>query len=435
MRNIAEAGVAQRRAPTQYVVRCCGCGSTFEDDGIRLECPADHPPALLRSIFNESLFMTGPERSVLRYGNWLPLRREVRTDLRTAVFHSEALGPAIGLNNLWIAFNGWWPERGSTLTTATFKELEAVSVLARMGHGQRRTLVVASAGNTAAAFAQACTDNDVPLVIVIPLWAWGDMASIADIGPSVKTIALADGSYDDAIAFARRISDHDDFAYEGGVRNIARRDGLGTVLLEALGAIGSIPQFYFQAVGSGAGALGIHEAARRLIADGRFGTRGPRLMLSQNAPFTPIHDAWSVRSTSLFEKSDADSRRELGEIGASVLSNLAPPYAQPGGVREALTESDGMTFAVTNAEMARASALFIGREGIDIDPAAGVATASLINAIAAGVVGPDDTVLLNVSGGGRKQRLREVAKTRPTMVIERARLDGDAERKVRALFA
>jgi cysteate synthase len=435
VRNIAEAEVAQRRTPTAYVLRCCGCGSTFEDDGVRLDCPADHPPALLRSVFSERRLTTGPERSVLRYGNWLPLRREVRTDLRTAVYHSEGLGPAIGLRNLWIAFNGWWPERGSTLTTATFKELEAVSVLARMGHGQHRTLVVASAGNTAAAFAQACTENDVPLVIVIPLWAWGDMASIADLGPSVKTIAIADGGYDDAIAFARRIADHADFVYEGGVRNIARRDGLGTVLLEALAAIGSIPQYYFQAVGSAAGALGIHEAGRRLIADGRFGSRGPRLMLSQNAPFTPIHDAWSARSTLLFEKSDDDARRQLEEIGASVLSNLAPPYAQPGGVREALTESNGMTFAVTNAEMARGSALFIRHEGIDIDPAAGVATASLIDAIAAGEVGPDDTVLLNVSGGGRKQRLREVAKTRPTWVIERARLDGEAERKVRSLFA
>ncbi len=129
-------------------------------------------------------------------------------------------------------------------------------------------------------------------------------------------------------------------------------------MLAAAEAIGSLPDAYVQAVGSAAGALAAHEAALRLIGDGRFGTTPPRLMLGQNAPFTPIHDAWSARSRTLDERAPHLAREQIARIGASVLSNVAPPYAATGGVREALARTDGRTYAVTNDELLDALAVF-----------------------------------------------------------------------------
>jgi len=54
----------------------------------------------------------------------------------------------------------------------------------------------------------------------------------------------------------------------GGARNIARRDGMGTTVLSAADCIGRIPDVYFQAVGSGTGAIAAHEANERLLEDG-----------------------------------------------------------------------------------------------------------------------------------------------------------------------
>ena len=48
----------------------------------------------------------------------------------------------------------------------------------------------------------------------------------------------------------------------------------------------------------------------------------------------------------------------------------------------------------------KARKLFHELEGVDIYSAAGVALASLINAVAAGKVEKDATVMLNVTGGG-----------------------------------
>lgn len=418
----------------EYRLRCTGCGATFPDDGVRLDCPNDHPSALLRTEYTERSFLPTQQTSIQRYDAWLPRGRDIATAAQTAVYRSEALGERLGLDELWIAFNGWWPERGASLRTATFKELEAYAVLARIGPDESRTLVVASAGNTAAAFADACTVNDIPLVIIVPANAFERVASIARIGPTVKIVALEDAEYEDAIAFSRQLGAEDEFILEGGVRNVARRDGLGIVMLAAVDAIGAIPEYYFQAVGSAAGALGVREAAQRLVGDGRFGRHVPQLMLAQNAPFTPLFDAWSVGAPVLIERSVADAKRQIAQIGAQVLSNQTPPYAIAGGVREALGETSGMVFSIENNEMLDAMMLFAELEGIDIDPEAGIATAALIRSAADGTLKRDRRVLLNVTGGGRAGRVRELGAARPALTLDRAEAAATGNDAVRSVL-
>ena len=384
----------------KYRLRCTGCGATFPDDGVRLDCPNDHAAALLRTEYDERAFVVTNEASINRYGAWLPRGRDIATAAQTAVYRSEALGRRLGLDELWISFNGWWPERGAALRTATFKELEAFAVLARLAPDESRTLVVASAGNTAAAFADACTVNDVPLVVIVPANAFDRVAAIARIGPTVKIVAIEGAEYEDAIAFSRQLA---------------------------------IPDYYFQAVGSAAGALGVREAAHRLVGDGRFGRHVPQLMLAQNAPFTPLFDAWSVGAPVLIERSVADAKSQIAQIGAQVLSNQTPPYAIAGGVREALSESSGTMFAIENNEMLDAMMLFAELEGIDIDPEAGIATAALMRAVAEGSIERDRRVLLNVTGGGRAGRARETRDARPALVLDRAEaaaVGNDAVRSV-----
>ncbi len=75
------------------------------------------------------------------------------------------------------------------------------------------------------------------------------------------------------------------FFAEGGAKNVARRDGMATTMLSAATTIGEIPDYYFQAVGSGTGAIAAWEANMRLIGDGRFGETVMKLMVSQNHPF------------------------------------------------------------------------------------------------------------------------------------------------------
>jgi cysteate synthase len=407
-----------------------------DDDGLLMDCPQGHPPALLRSRYAKQRFTPGPAPSVLRYREWLPLRRPIATSARTGVFRSSALGRRLGLPNLWIAFNGWWPERGAALPTGTFKDLEAFAVLGRFPASEGRPLVVASAGNTAAAFAEACTANALPVLLVIPLDAWPSIAANGSVGRTVGTIALAGAQYDDAIAFARRLAASGEAVFEGGVRNVARRDGMGTTMLAAAEAIGALPDVYVQAVGSAAGALAVNEAAMRLIGDGRFGSVAPRLVLAQNAPFSPIHDAWHRGSDALAPLDDTLARRAIAAIGASVLSNRTPPYAVAGGVYDALAESGGATYGIPNDALAAGAQLFSETEGMDIDPAAAVAVAALERAVQDGTIAPDATILLHITGGGRSRLAAKNPPGKgPALIVERAQLDDLAFERARRLIA
>ncbi len=75
------------------------------------------------------------------------------------------------------------------------------------------------------------------------------------------TLIAVKGDYYDAIQIAEKVQSLPGFTPEGGARNIARRDGMGTVMLDAALTLGRMPDHYFQAVGSGTGGISAWEAA------------------------------------------------------------------------------------------------------------------------------------------------------------------------------
>jgi cysteate synthase len=266
-----------------------------------------------------------------------------------------------------------------------------------------KVLVVASAGNTARSFARVCSDNNIPLLLCIPEDNLDALWFDSELDDCVKVIASRKGSdYFDAIHLSNLACKLDRFLPEGGAKNIARRDGMATTVLSAVTTIGQIPDYYFQAVGSGTGAIAAWEANRRFISDGRFGSHKMRLMVSQNAPFLPMYDAWKAGSRDLLSLDDDLARRQVEEIDAKVLSNRKPPYSITGGLYDALMDSRGDILAVTNQEARAAGKLFMETEGIDIHPAAAVATASLINACSERTIKKDAVIMLNITGGGEE---------------------------------
>jgi cysteate synthase len=182
---------------------------------------------------------------------------------------------------------------------------------------------------------------------------------------------------------------------------------MGTVMLDAAVTIGKMPDHYFQAVGSGTGGISAWEASLRLRADGRFGQKIPKLQLAQNLPFVPMYNAWQDKRREIIPELDMkDAKKQVDETYATVLTNRTPPYGVTGGLYDALVDTDGIMYAITREEALEAKALFESLEGIDILPPSAVATASLLKAVEAGNIEKDETILLNLAGGGYK-RLKE----------------------------
>ena len=178
---------------------------------------------------------------------------------------------------------------------------------------------------------------------------------------------------------------------------------MATTVLSAVTHIGRIPDYYFQAVGSGTGAIAAWEANQRLIEDGRFGSHKMKLMVSQNVPFTPMYAAWKAGSRAMLAYDDDQARHDAEHIDAKVLSNRKPPYPIQGGLYDALIDTGGEVLTATNEEARAAKALFEQTEGVDIYSAPGVALATLIKCVEAGQIDPEKIIMLNVTGGGEKR--------------------------------
>ena len=100
---------------------------------------------------------------------------------------------------------------------------------------------------------------------------------------SVKVVVVKDGTYQDAKDVAKELSKSlEGWQLEGGAHNIARRDGIGSLILDSYEKIGRLPDHYFQAVGGGPGPIGVYEMMQRLIDSGHYEGEVARIHLSQN---------------------------------------------------------------------------------------------------------------------------------------------------------
>ena len=299
--------------PTAYTLECVATGREFEDDGWSLADPACETPSLVRARYAcRQIEVRSDEYGLYKFCDWMPVRRLLKGSAAPVTYRSKGLAGHLGLENLWITFNGYHPAIGARMTTCSFKETEAYSVCGRTRAEEKRVLVVASAGNTARAFAKVCSENGIRLLLAVPSDNLDAMWFAEPLADCVKLIACAPGGdYFDAIRLSdMALKDREHFYAEGGAKNIARRDGMATTVLSAATTIGRIPDYYFQAVGSGTGAIAAWEAAQRLQADGRFGTNGMKLMVAQNAPFVPMYDAWRAGSRKLLPYADDKARRD-----------------------------------------------------------------------------------------------------------------------------
>ena len=391
-----------RFEPTKYHLVNVGNGREFEDKGWTMGDPEGGAPSLVRAVYDNKRFTPRNDQDgIYRYADWMPIKRTLRKSCAPVTYKSKGLAQFLGLENLYITFSGWNPRIGAKMRTCSFKETEAYSVLARMDAREKRILVVQSAGNTARAFAQVCSDNRIPIVICVPEDSLHDLWFRRPLRSCVKLIAVPHGcDYYDAITLGEKLASDPRFMLEGGAKNVARRDGMGTTVLSCVEKMGRIPDAYFQAVGSGTGAIAAWENACRLAEDGRFGENRMRVYVAQNDPFTLMYDSWKAGSRALVDLDPQKGRHEAEVVLASVLSNRKPPYSLAGGLYDTLKASGGDFYLASNNDIIYWLLQFRNREGYDLLPASCVAVTALAKAVQEGAVKKDEYIMLNCTGGG-----------------------------------
>jgi len=406
-----------------FLLRCPECGREYDGTAaFRLRCEGElngsHGPALLQPRYeSRQIAFRNELPGIFKFADWLPTGPYYLNVQRGAIgepycFRSEALAGRLGLKHLYVAFSGYWPERGANLVTRTFKEFEVQASLTCFLQANTKhptaPLIVSSAGNTANGYSYYTQLLGLPLYLFVPRSGLGNLLLPCEAHP---TLIAVDGDYSDAILLADRVARHCELTRDGGVLNPGRRGGMGTVMLNAVchPEQGSQRLFdhYFQAVGSGSGAIAAWEAVQLLRADGRFGDTATRIHVAQNEPFVPIVRAWNEGVAELHASSEREAHSQISAVSAMVLTNRSPPYSLAGGLRDVLCRSSGSAWAVTNESVFNAARMFYSLEGVDIGPAAAVALDALRQAVSAGAVKSDDYILLHITGGGRELQYSE----------------------------
>jgi len=185
-----------------YKLRCPVCGRIIEDCYTN-SCIAGCN-GLVYADYSAKQLTIRKLPGMFRYHDWLPVSGWVQTDTCPVTYRSEGLADHLGLRNLYITFNGYWPEKGAFIRTCSFKELEAVPTMLRIKERlESGILQISSAGNTGRAFAQSSAESGMPVIISVPETAAGSIWTTKECDSVF--LATIKGDYSDAIALGNEI--------------------------------------------------------------------------------------------------------------------------------------------------------------------------------------------------------------------------------------
>ena len=109
--------------PTSYKLENCATGRQFQDaTGWMLADPEHKEPALVRAVYEKKqIEFKDNSYGIYKFADWMPIQRMLEGSCAPVTYKSEALAKELGLENLYITFSGWWPEKGAQMPTCSFK--------------------------------------------------------------------------------------------------------------------------------------------------------------------------------------------------------------------------------------------------------------------------------------------------------------------------
>ena len=314
----------------------------------------------------------------------------------TPVFKLDSLAGKLGLQNLWLKDESRNP-------TASFKDRASAIVVARAREIGADVVVTASTGNAGAALAGMSAAVGQKAVIFAPKSA--PQAKVAQLLIFGAKVILIDGTYDDAFDLAVQAAEEFGWYCRNTGYNPFTAEGKKTAAFEIWEwwqevhremhrQVGEetdhAPLTVFVPVGDGNIISGIHKGFKDLQKLGWM-PRPPRLIGVQAKGSAAIANAFH-----------ADTE-EITPVSAKTIADSISVDLPRDGVRaiRAAKETGGTYITVSDREILKAIA-DLGREGIFAEPAGATAYAGLVKAVASGVVGSEDPILVVNTGSGLK---------------------------------
>jgi threonine synthase len=327
-------------------------------------------------------------QNIWRYRELLPITGEPRTGLHsgfTPLVGCTRLAERLGVRELYIK------DDSVNHPTLSYKDRVVAVAATRAVELGLEVLACASTGNLANSVAAHAARLGLECCVFIPdnLEA-GKVLGSAIFGPTILSVA---GNYDDVNRLCTQVADR----FGWGFVNINLRsyyaEGAKTYGFEIVEQLGwRFPRHVISPVAGGTLLPRIARGFRELRKIGLVAGELPQIHAAQAAGCAPIVRALDLGADEI-EPVRPDTIAKSIAIG-----NPADGHQ----VLETVRSTGGSGTAVSDRQIVDAIRLLAETEGIFTEPAGGTTLAGTIDLIQRGVIGPDDSVVVCVTGNGYK---------------------------------
>jgi len=330
------------------------------------------------------------DRSIWRWFDFFPV--EHRSSIvslgegDTPLIRAARLGEKIGIHNLYL-------KNDTILPTGSLKDRSnsvGLSVARELGF---KTAAVMSTGNAAASVAAYAAAAGIESVVMVPKGT--APSKIIQARAYGATVVVVDGNFDYEVAKLYKAAIQEFGWYDCLSSNPYRDEGKKSYAYEMADRLdGRIPDWVIHPTAGGTGIYAMWKGYRELRSLGWI-DRAPKLVAAQSEAAAPIVAA--------FEKGLADVEPVTARETIAESIQVGNPVSLGWRALAALRESGGTAAAVSDPEILQAQALTGKLAGIFAEPAAATSVAVAKKLRVAGIIGPDDVVVCNLTGHGLKQ--------------------------------
>ncbi|HET8586977.1 MAG TPA: threonine synthase, partial [Candidatus Limnocylindria bacterium] len=293
----------------------------------------------------------------------------------TPLIHARRLGAELGLDQLWLKFEGTNP-------TGSFKDRGMVLAVTRALQRGARAVVCASTGNTSASATAYAAAAGLTSFVVLPAGkvARGKLAQALAGGARLITV---DGNFDEALDAVRRLGEEGIAAVVNSI-NPDRIEGQQTAAWEIVDDLGRAPDVLALPVGNAGNITAYWRGFRRYCREGRAGS-APRMLGFQAAGAAPLVTGEPVASP---------------ETVATAI-RIGRPASWEGAIA-ARDESGGTIEAVGDDQILEAQRDIVRLEGIFCEPASAASVAGVRRQAREGRLHRSDLIVCVLTGHGLK---------------------------------
>lgn len=369
--------------------RVCETDVALEAVGVCPRCFAPLEPVydrdeLARTATRERI-AAGPP-SLWRYAPLLPVDPPADQRLApglTPLVRAPRLAERLGVGELWLKLDTANP-------THSFKDRVVAVACAKAQELGLTTLACSSTGNLANAVAARAAAEGLDAAVFCPR----DLEPEKLVATAVygATLYAVDGSYDDCSRLTVELSFELDWAFVNVGLRAYYAEGSKTLSYEIAEQLGwRAPHAVVAPIASGALFSKLHKGFAELAALGLLEGFPPRLIGGQAEGCSPVATAFA-QERPVVPVRPRTSTRSLA-IGSPADGDLAVRTAR---------ESGGAIYAVAEEEVGDNMGVLAESAGVFGETAAGVTLGALREALRRSRVGPDDEVVLLVTGDGLK---------------------------------